>query len=100
MTDGATGLGVCQVRSETDLPCRHSAVRSILGVPFCERHAREQKIYFLIGELTEAQGSAARSAEQVRALCDVPLAEELGWVQHRSSGRIAKEIQRSRAVRR
>jgi len=84
LTDGVTGQGVCQVRSETGLPCRHLATTRVLGVPFCEIHACEQKIYFLIGELTEAQGSVARSAEHVRALCDVPVAEEIVLVRHRS----------------
>ncbi len=100
LTEGVTGLGPCQIRSGTDLPCRRLAAIRILGVPFCEIHAREQKLYFLIGELTEAQGSADRSAEQVRDLRDVPLAEELGWGRRRSPGRIVEEIQRLRAVRR
>ncbi len=43
------------MRSETDLPCPHQAVVKILGIPFCERCAREQEAYFAIGALTQAQ---------------------------------------------
>lgn len=47
-------LGACQVRSGTDLPCGRPASVRMLGVLFCERCAREQEVYFAIGELTRA----------------------------------------------
>ncbi len=52
-----TTLGTCQVRGGTDDPCLKPAAVEILGVPFCERCAREQEAYFAIGEL--ARPSAA-----------------------------------------
>ncbi len=55
MTEAATKLGVCQVRSGTEDPCLGLAVVEILGVTFCERHAREQEAYFAIGELTRVR---------------------------------------------
>lgn len=53
LTEAATKLGLCQVRSETDRPCPHPAVVEIWGIPFCERCAREQAAYFAIGEITQ-----------------------------------------------
>lgn len=50
--EATVGLGVCQVRSGTDDPCRVPATDLLFGVPFCERHAEEQKRYFEIGDLT------------------------------------------------
>jgi hypothetical protein len=49
-----TELGTCQVRSGTECPCRRPAVVKIRGIAFCEPCAREQEVYFAIGELTEA----------------------------------------------
>ena len=43
----------CKVRSGTDNPCLRLAVVKVSGVPFCEPCAREQEVYFAIGELTE-----------------------------------------------
>jgi hypothetical protein len=43
----------CKVRSGTDNPCQRLAVVKVSGVPFCEPCAREQEVYFAIGELTE-----------------------------------------------
>jgi hypothetical protein len=43
----------CKVRSGTDNPCLRLAVVKVSGVPFCEPCAREQEVYFTIGELTE-----------------------------------------------
>ena len=54
MSEAATKLGSCQVRSETDNPCLRPAVVEIGGVPFCERCAHEQETYFVVGELTQA----------------------------------------------
>ena len=42
----------CKVRSGTDNPCLRLAVVKVSGVPFCEPCAREQEVYFAIGELT------------------------------------------------
>jgi hypothetical protein len=50
----ATGLGSCQVRSETESPCLRPAAVEIGGIPFCKSCARDQEAYFAIGELTQA----------------------------------------------
>ena len=52
MTKPKKELGLCQVRSKTDHPCPHQAVLKICGVPFCERCAHEQEVYFAIGEMS------------------------------------------------
>ncbi len=57
MSEAATKLGSCQVRSETDSPCLRPAAVEIGGVPFCERCAHEQEAYFAVGELTQAPTS-------------------------------------------
>lgn len=44
---------ICWVRSETDDPCGRPAAIEILGVPFCERCAREHEEYAAIGALTD-----------------------------------------------
>ena len=51
-TEATKKLGVCQVGSRTDSPCPRQAVVEICGVPFCEQCAREQKAYFVIGEMS------------------------------------------------
>jgi hypothetical protein len=61
--------GPCQVRSRTQSPCLHQAVVEILGIPFCEACAREQEVYFAIGELTQ---------EETRDLRSEPLSKSLG----------------------
>lgn len=48
--------GACQVRSGTANPCSGLAAVEILGVLFCERCAREQEVYFAIGELARPLG--------------------------------------------
>lgn len=53
LTKVTKGLGSCQVRSGTDNPCWRPAVVTIQDIPFCQRCAREQEAYFVIGELTE-----------------------------------------------
>ena len=64
----AVGLGVCQVRSGTRDPCSVPAAVLLLGIPFCERHAREQQRYFEIGDLTgERRPVAYRDNEAVDA---------------------------------
>ena len=47
----ATIAAPCQVRSKTESPCPHQAVVEIRGVAFCGPCAREQEVYFAIGEL-------------------------------------------------
>ena len=44
--------------SKTDRPCPHRAVVEIRGIPFCERCAREQEAYFVIGKLTQEEEEA------------------------------------------
>ena len=63
-----TKPGSCQVRSKTQSPCPRSAEVGILGVAFCGPCAREQEVYFAIGELTHEDG---------RDLYSKPLAEVL-----------------------
>ena len=60
--------GRCQVRSKTESPCPRSAEVEILGVAFCGPCARQQEMYFAIGELTH---------EEARDLRSKPLAEVL-----------------------
>ena len=47
----------CKVRSGTDNPCLRPAMVKVRGIPFCKPCAREQEVYFAIGELTEAPRS-------------------------------------------
>ncbi len=56
-----TKPGSCQVRSKTQSPCPRSAEVGILGVAFCGPCAREQEVYFAIGELTHEDGRDLRS---------------------------------------
>jgi hypothetical protein len=51
-----TKPGRCQVRSMTENPCPRRAEVEILGVAFCGPCAREQEVYFAIGELTHEDG--------------------------------------------
>jgi hypothetical protein len=47
-------MGPCQVRSKTEHPCPHGAVRKIRGIHFCESCARKQEAYFAIGKAHDA----------------------------------------------
>jgi hypothetical protein len=69
LTQATTKAGPCQVRSRTQSPCLHQAVVEIRGIPFCEACAREQEVYFAIGELTR---------EETRDLRGQPLSKSLG----------------------
>jgi hypothetical protein len=69
LIDTVTQQGPCRVRSRTQSPCPHQAVVEIRGIPFCEACAREQEVYFAIGELTQ---------EETRDLCGEPLSKALG----------------------
>ncbi len=53
LTKVTKGLGPCQVRSATDQSCQRPAVVKIQDIPFCQRCAHEQEVYFAVGELTE-----------------------------------------------
>jgi hypothetical protein len=73
-----TKPGPCQVRSKTESPCLRSAEVEILGVAFCGPCAREQEVYFAIGELTH---------EEARDLRSKPLAEMLERKRQERAGR-------------
>jgi hypothetical protein len=55
------------VRSKTESPCPRRAEVEILGVAFCGPCARQQEIYFSIGELTqeETKGIHSKSLAEV-----------------------------------
>jgi hypothetical protein len=78
--------GDCQVRSKTESPCPRGAEVEILGVDFCGPCARQQEVYFAIGELTHEDGQDLRSK---------PLAEALEKIRREREGSregIAAEI--------
>ena len=54
---------VCWVRSATEDPCGNPASVEIMGVPFCERCAREQEEYAAIGALTDLESGPYRLHE-------------------------------------
>jgi hypothetical protein len=68
LTEVTRKPGPCQVRSKTENPCSRSAEAEILSVAFCGPCARQQEVYFAIGELTH---------EDERDLRSKPLAEVL-----------------------
>ena len=74
MIDAVTQQGPCQVRSRTQSPCLHQAVVEIRGIPFCGACAREQEVYFAIGELTQGEQKRDLRIEPLRK----SLAETLG----------------------
>ena len=55
LTQATTKAGPCQMRSKTESPCHYGAVVEIRGIPLCEGCAREQEVYFAIGELTQGK---------------------------------------------
>ena len=63
-----TKPGPCQVRTKTESPCPRSAEVEILGVAFCGPCARQQELYFAIGELTQQDERDLRSGPLVEAL--------------------------------
>ena len=64
MIEATTRPRLCQVRSQTDLPCSRPAAVTVLGVLLCERCAREQEGYFAVGELTRVpRGQKVRGPE-------------------------------------
>jgi hypothetical protein len=56
-----TKPGPCQVRINTQSPCPRRAEVEILGVAFCGPCARQQEVYFAIGELTHEEEQGLRS---------------------------------------
>ena len=63
MNEATTKPRFCQVRINAESPCPRRAVVEILGVDFCGPCARQQEIYFAIGELTQedTEGFHARA---------------------------------------
>jgi hypothetical protein len=61
LTEGVKKLGLCQVRVYTESPCSRIAEVEILGVAFCGPCARQQEVYFAIGELTHEEWQDLRS---------------------------------------
>ena len=64
----ATKPAPCQVRSKTGNPCPRRAEVEILGVAFCGPCAREQEVYFAIGELVDEEARDFRSEALAEAL--------------------------------
>ncbi len=77
MTGTTEGLGSCQVRSGTDLPCGRPASVRLLGVLFCEECAGEQNAYFDIGDLTQTRDPLAEIIGIHGSYRDGPLVEAL-----------------------
>ncbi len=67
------------MRSETESPCLHRAAWEIRGIPFCEACAREQEVYFAIGELTQ----------EPRELRSEPLGQKLGGMRRKLADGLA-----------
>jgi hypothetical protein len=68
LTEVTTKQRSCQVRSKTESSCLRRAEVEILGVAFCGPCARQQEIYFAIGELTHEDGRDLRSKLLAEAL--------------------------------
>jgi hypothetical protein len=68
LTEATTKLGLCQVRSKTESPCPRRAEVEILGVAFCGPCARQQEVYFAIGELTHEEARELRSKSLAEVL--------------------------------
>jgi hypothetical protein len=63
MIEARRRLSVCQMRSQTDLPCGRPAAVTVLGVPLRDRCALEQDGWFAVGELTQVpRGREPREA--------------------------------------
>jgi hypothetical protein len=55
LTQAVTKPGRCQVRIYAESPCSRRAEVEILGVAFCGPCARQQEVYFAIGDLTHGE---------------------------------------------
>jgi hypothetical protein len=65
LTEATTKPGPCQARSKTENPCPRRAAVEILGVAFCGPCARQQEIYFAIGELTQEEKAQGFGSKQL-----------------------------------
>src|SRR5918997_3434536 len=88
LTQATTKAGPCQVRSKTQSPCLHQAVVEIRGIPFCEACAREQEVYFAIGELTQEQKRDLHGESLSKSLGET-LGEMLGGMRRRRTDDLA-----------
>lgn len=95
---GTTEHGPCRVRIRTDRPCLRPAAVKVRGVPFCERCARKQEAYFVIGELT--QELANDRTRQARGFRDDLLAETLGGAKDTPTSYPTAWAMRSGTIRR
>jgi len=77
LTEAKTKPRPCQVRIDTERPCPRRAEVEILSVAFCGPCAREQEVYFAIGNLTP---------EEARDLHSKTLAEVLERKRQRHTG--------------
>lgn len=68
MAEAKTKPRFCQVRFNAESPCPRRAVVEILGVDFCGPCARQQEIYFAIGELTQEDTEGLRVGALAEAL--------------------------------
>ena len=78
MIDAVMQQGPCQVRSKTQSPCLNQAVVEIRGIPYCEACAREQEVYFAIGELTQQEETRDLRSEPLSKSLSKTLGETLG----------------------
>jgi predicted Fe-S protein YdhL (DUF1289 family) len=78
LTEAKTRPRPCQVRSRTESPCPRRAEVEIRGVAFCGPCAREQEVYFAIGELTDE--------EETHVLRGRALAEALKMMRRERAG--------------
>lgn len=74
---GTDTTGRCQVRIGTDHPCPRPAVTELLGVPFCERCANQQRAYFTIGEFMRSHEPTDGLVDPARGFLNEPLADAL-----------------------
>ena len=58
MSEAMTKAEPCQVLRKAESPCPRRAEVEILGVAFCGPCARQQEVYFAIGELTQQEDEA------------------------------------------
>ena len=98
-----TKPGPCQVRIYTESPCSRSAEVEILGVAFCEPCARQQEVYFAIGELTHDDERDLRSKPLAEVLARMRRERELaGGILSSKSNRnaIDEPVEETESVRR
>jgi hypothetical protein len=68
-----TKPGPCQVRIYVEDPCPRRAEVEILGVAFCGPCAREQEVYFAIGQLTQQKEARERMRRDRAGSTDLSL---------------------------